>query len=151
MSINNITGADTLTIAGTVINDFADGEISNLTFPNDRAKLKTGKDGNSLWAQDVQGFNADLVLRLMRGSSDDIMLQNMMTQMDQDFPSFVLLTGQFVKNMGDGLGGTLNDTYNLSGGAFTKGVEASTNVEGGTDQSVSVYHIKFARAVRTQQ
>lgn len=151
MAINNITGADTLIIAGSVINDFADGEISSITFPNEIAKAKTGKNGNTIWAQDAQGTNADLMLRIMRGSSDDINLQNMLISQQQNFPSFTLLTGQFVKQLGDGQGNTLSDIYNLLGGAFTKNVEVSTNVEGGTDQSVAIYHLKFAQVARAQQ
>lgn len=150
MPILNITGQDTLVLNSVVITDFAEGTVSNLTFPNEIAKSKTGKNGNSIIAQDYQGYNADLVLRIMRASSDDINLNSQLTQMLANFPGFVTISGQFVKQLGDGQGNTVNDIYNLGGGFFTKQVEVETNAEGGTDQSVSVYHMKFVNVTRTQ-
>jgi len=60
----------------------------------------------------------------------------------------VLAFGQFIKKIGDGAGNILSDTYVMSGGVFTKPVEAKTNVEGETDQSIALYTMKFANAPR---
>jgi hypothetical protein len=61
-----------------------------------------------------------------------------------NFAATVLVTGQFIKKLGDGKGNITSDTYNMAGGVFTKIVAAKTNVEGDTDQSIAEYTIKFA-------
>jgi hypothetical protein len=68
---------------------------------------------------------------------------------DQNFAGTVLMIGEFVKKIGDGAGGIANDTYITSGGIFLKRVNAKSNVEGDTGQSVSEYKMKFSNAPRT--
>jgi hypothetical protein len=53
-----------------------------------------------------------------------------------------------IKRIGDGKGNVTSDTYIMSDGIFTKEIEAKSNVEGDTAQSVSVYIIKFANSPR---
>jgi hypothetical protein len=65
-----------------------------------------------------------------------------------DFASFVLMIGQLIKKVGDGLGNITNDTYILSGGVFSKAVEVKTNAEGDTEQSVSIWNMRFSNAPR---
>jgi hypothetical protein len=57
--------------------------------------------------------------------------------------------GQFVKKIGDGTGVILSDTYTVSGGVFSKGVEAKTSVEGDTDAAIAMYTMKFSNAPRS--
>ena len=54
-----------------------------------------------------------------------------------------------IKKIGDGLGNITNDTYNLSGGIISKRVEATSNVEGNTDQALAIYNIKFTNSPRS--
>lgn len=151
MPIYNITGDDTLTLFGRVITDIADGDASTIEFPNDLVNMKTGKNGNSIFAKNETGNNAEMTLRVMRGSADDAFLQTQFANMKKDFPSTVLATGQFSKRMGDGQGNVRFDIYTLLGGVIYKGIEGKSNVEGDTDQSVAVYNLRFAAAERSSQ
>jgi hypothetical protein len=145
----SLTGQDTVYLGGRVFLDFADADNASLTFPNDIASVKTGKNGNSLYALNASGKQADLVLRLIRGSSDDLFLNYLLALQNFDFPSTVLLDGQFVKRLGDGLGNISSDTYQCSGGIFSKQVEVKSNSEGDTEQSLSIYNLKFSNAERS--
>lgn len=145
----SLTGNDTLKLRDRIFADFADGDYANLTFPNDIAALKTGKDGNTIYALNETGRQAELVLRVLRGSSDDKFLQNLLAAQRNDFSGFVLLEGELVKRVGDGKGNITQDTYLVTGGVFTKNVEVKSNAEGDTEQSVSVYTIAFGNNTRT--
>lgn len=148
MSLNTITSDDTLTLYGRVIADLADGDTSSITFTDELASVKTGKNGNTVFAQNQKGNNATLSIRVMRGSSDDQFLQSQLTLQNQNFPGVVLAFGSFVKRLGDGKGNVLNDSYTFTAGVFSKNVEGKENVEGNTDQAVAIYNMKFAQAAR---
>ena len=145
----SLTGNDTLKLRDRVFADFADGDYAALTFPNDIAALKTGKDGNTIYALNETGRQAQLVLRVLRGSSDDKFLQNILAEQKNDFSGFVTLEGELVKRVGDGQGNITTDTYLVTGGVFTRNVEVTSNAEGSTDQSVAVYTIHFGNNSRT--
>lgn len=148
MSVYVVTSDDTLTLYGRVIADQADGEVSKISFPDTLGDVKTGKNGNSLFADNQKGNNAELTLRLARGSSDDQFLQNKLTEQKSNFVGMTLAYGSFVKMLGDGQGNIVSDSVTLTAGMFTKPVESVENVEGNTDQAVAVYTLKFARADR---
>ncbi len=148
MSQFSITGDDTLILNDRVILDLADADSSTITFPNDLTTQKTGKDGNTLFAKNETGRNIEMVLRILRGSNDDKFLNSLLAKMKNDFTGFVLINGTFVKKVGDGKGAVTNDTYEIIGGAFKREVDAKENVEGDTEQAVSVYTLLFSRANR---
>lgn len=148
MATISLSGSDTIVINERVLVDFADQNVAELTFPNEIAALKTGKNGNVVYAQNETGRQADLALRVIMGSSDDKFLNNLWVQQQNNFSGFVLMTGQFTKKVGDGAGNITNIIYDASGGIFLKGIEAKTNVEGETDQSVAIYTMRFAVAPR---
>ena len=148
MGLATLSGQDTINISGRVLTDLADGNCVELTFPNDIAQVKTGKNGNSLYALNETGRQAECKLRVLRGSSDDKYLQGLMNSQQANFAGFILMTGQFVKKLGDGAGNITADTYIVSGGVFSKQIEARMNVEGDTEQSVSIYSVKFSNAPR---
>jgi hypothetical protein len=141
-----LTGDDTMVIAGTVLSNFADGNCVELTFPSTIMKLKIGKNGNALFAQDATGQMCETKIRLLRGSSDDQTLNALLAGQQNNFTTTVLLTGQFIKNIGDAFGNVTQDTYVLSGGAFPKIPEAKMNAEGDVDQSVVLWTIQWANA-----
>lgn len=143
-----LSGSDTAIINGRSIVDVIDGDYAKISFPNEIASVKTGKNGNSVYALNASGKQADFELRLVRGSADDRFLNDLLSQQEYNFAGFVLMTGQFVKNIGDGKGNITKDKYITSGGVFTKRVEAKANSEGDTEQSVAVYTIKFSNAPR---
>lgn len=144
----SLSGSDTVVINNRSLNDFADGDVADLEFPNELMKVKTGKNGNSIYAFDNTGEQCDFKIRVIRGSDDDKFLQALLTTMKNNPAAFILMVGQFVKQAGDGAGNLTNDTYQLNGGVFTKQVPAKSNVEGDTTQSVSVYEIKFTNSDR---
>lgn len=148
MSTVALSGSDTVVINGRVFHDLAEGNCVELKFPNDIAQVKTGKNGNSVYALNESGKQCEMDLRLVRGSSDDKFLNALLTQQNANFAGFILMQGEFVKQVGDGQGNILNDTYVTSGGIFVRQVDAMSNVEGDVAQSVSVYKMKFSNAPR---
>lgn len=148
MSQSSLTGSDTIKINGRILTAFGDGDVANLEYPNDIATVKTGKDGNSVMAPNASGAQADLTLRLLRGSNDDKFMNGLLTQQTADFASMVLIDGLFVKRVGDGRGNVSQDAIVASAGVFSKNVAAKSNVEGDTDQSLAIYTLKFANAAR---
>lgn len=148
MSTIALSGNDTVIINNRIFADFADGNVAELAFPNDIASVKTGKDGNSIYGLNESGKQAEFKLRLIRGSADDKFLNGLLAQQQLNFAGFPLMTGQFIKKIGDGQGNIQSDTYITSGGVFTKQVEAKSNVEGESEQSVSIYTLKFSNAPR---
>lgn len=143
-----LSGSDVVTINDRIFNDFADGDINNLEFPNEIASVKTGKNGNSIYAANESGRQADLTLRVIRGSDDDKFLNNLLAQQKLNFAGFILMKGEFIKKIGDGIGNVSNDTYVCDGGIFTKQPGAKSNTDGDTEQSVVEYMIKFSNAPR---
>lgn len=149
MPVITITSNDTLTLNGHVMNDLGVDDVTTIGFPNELVSRKTGKDGNTIFAQNAQGFNADLSLRLMRGSTDDQFMQNIINTAPIDFPSTVLLAGTFVKRLGNGLGQVTSDIYTLAGGVISKIPDGKENVSGDVTQGESVYSVKFASGARS--
>lgn len=148
MSTIALSGNDTVTINNHLFADFADGMIVDMTFPNDIASVKTGKNGNSIYGLNETGKQCEVKLRVIRGSTDDKFLNNLLAQQQANFAGFPLLIGQFIKKLGDGTGNITSDTYIMSGGVFTKIPEAKSNVEGDSEQSVAIYTLKFSNAPR---
>ncbi len=144
----SLTGNDTTQIAGRVLTDQGDGDVTKLGFPNDLVQVKTGKNGNSLYNLVASGQQAEVEARVLRGSPDDAFLNALLNQQRADLPSFELMDGYFVKRIGDGQGNVTYDTYILAGGVFTKIPEAAENVEGATDPALAIYKMKFANAKR---
>lgn len=143
-----LTGNDTVTLNNQVLTDFADGNCVELTFPNDIAQVKTGKNGNSIFGLNEMGNQCEVKMRMIRGSSDDKFLNNLLSQQQNNFAGFPLMQGEFIKKVGDGQGNITSDTYILSGGVFTKIPEAKTNAEGEVEQSITIWTLKFALAPR---
>ena len=143
-----LTGEDTIIINSAVLADLADGDVGSLSFPNDVMAMSTGKNKNTIFAKDESGCNAELVLRVPRASSSDKRLNGLFQNQENNFTGFVLLTGAVVKRLGDGAGNITYDTYTLEAGMFVRAVPASSNVNGNTEQGVSIYTIRFALATR---
>jgi len=148
MSTIALSGDDTISVNGSLLTDLADGNCVELTFPNDIALVKTGKNGNSIFGLNEMGNQCEVKLRIVRGSANDQFLNNLLLQQQNNFAGAVLLQAEFIKQVGNGLGVITSDTYILSGGVFTKIPEAKTNAEGETEQSITLYTMKFALAPR---
>lgn len=148
MNVVSLTGNDTLVIAGRNITDVADVDWALITFENELANLKRGKNGNILYAENSMGLTGTMDLRLIRGSDDDKFMDTLLNEQLQDFASFRLLDGEFTKRVGDGFGNITPDTGQLRGGIFKRNVDSKSNAEGDTEQSVSVYRMEFGEVTR---
>lgn len=146
-----ITGDDTLTIYDRVITDFIDNDVSSITYENNLVDISTGKNQNTIYAKNETGNNATVVLRILKGSSDDRFLQSKLAIQDRDFASTQLANGEFVKRLGDGNGGIINEVTSLKGGIIERKVDTKSNTSGDTEQAVSVYNMRFATAKRSIQ
>ena len=147
MSIG-LAGDDSVIINSRIFKDLGDDNVAELTFPNPISAVKTGKNGNSVYAYNSSGKQCDFKIKVLRGSADDKFLNNLLTQQLANFSSFILMNGEFIKQIGDGKGSVANDTYILSGGVFEKIPEAKSNVSGDTNQAMTDYVIKFTNAPR---
>lgn len=148
MSQTSLTGKDTIIISGRVLNDFADGDTCKLDYPNDTAVVKTGKNGNTIYAYQYSGLNCTVELRVLLGSSDDAFLNGLLSLFNQNPPAFTLMTGEFIKNVGDGTGAITPVSYVMAGGAFKKQVPAVENADGDTNQAIAMYTLVFSNAPR---
>lgn len=148
MAVVSMTGNDTVSINNRVLADFADATIATLTFDIDIATVKVGKNGNAIYALNENGRQSSVELRLVRGTPDDVFFNQLLISQNANFAGFALMIGQFVKFVGDGFGNITHDTYIMSGGIFIRNVDVQSNVEGDTNQSVSVYRMRFANIPR---
>ncbi len=148
MPVLAMTGSDSIIINTRTLADLADGNVGELTFPNNIATVKTGKNGNSIFGLNETGKQGVFKIRVVRGSSDDKFLLGLQSQQQENFAGFPLMIGEYIKKIGDGAGNPTSDTYIAQGGIFTKLTEAKTNTDGETEQSVSVYEIHFAAVAR---
>jgi hypothetical protein len=148
MSVVSMSGNDTVILNNRIFADFADGTIAELKFATPIAELSVGKNGNAIYALNEEGNRADLTIKLVRASSDDVFMNQLLIAQQSNFPGTVLLAGQFIKLSGDGQGTITQDVYLLSGGIFVQEVDSFSNVEGDVQQSTSVYNLQFAAAAR---
>lgn len=150
MAVYALTGNDTLIINERVINDLADGSTITLNIDNDGIGTATGKNDNTIYSDNRQGSNATAELRVLRGSATDIYFNGLSIEQDRDLPTFSLMQGSFTKRIGDGFGNVKFDTYVLLGGAFQRKMpNTNENLQGETEQGVSVYNVFFAKAKRS--
>ena len=148
MAIYALTGNDTFILSDRILNDFADGSTISITFPNEKVGHTTGKNGNTIYATDKQGLNAECELRILAGSKDDIWLNGLAVQQEKDLPAFSLMNGSFSKRIGDGTGKVRFINYVLLGGVFRQNIETQENLQGETEQAIAVYKLFFAQAER---
>lgn len=140
----SLTGDDTIIIGGQLITSFSVGVVAEITFPEDLVKVTRGKNGNTVYALNNQGFQSQVKLRLLLGKSDDVFLNAQMVKMKQAFSGYVLLNGVFIKNVGDGLGNITPITYIMSGGVPMKMPGAQSVAEGDPNQSLVEWMIDYA-------
>lgn len=148
MSSFALSGSDSITILDRVLADSGDGDFATLEFEGEVATVKRGKNGNVIFGKNEGGNVATLTLRILRGSADDKFFNGLFSQQQAGFASFILLNGELVKQMGDGQGKITSDTYVVSSGVFLKPVNAKSNADGDTEQSLAIWTLKFGKAGR---
>ena len=151
MASVSLSGTDVIQINGRILNDLADGNPVELSFPNDIAVVKVGKNGNTIYAFNNMGQATEAKIRVLLGSSDDKFLNSELQTMINDFSGFTLLTGQFSKRTGDGQSNIATVVYQMLGGVVKKNVMAKTAAEGDTEQSVAEYTIVFGNSSKSIQ
>lgn len=153
--IYNITANDTLIISGMfngslvqqTFTTLSDKSTVHLEFANDLANGTVGKNGNGIIAANKKGSMSEMTLRPLMANADDNFLLAQLAQWTANPTAFVVLTGSFVKNFGDGQGNQVRKSYVLNGGFVQKHTDLTENVEGETDQAVSVYKLRWLNAV----
>lgn len=148
MTTYALTGNDNFILSNRVIRDFTDGSTVEVAYQNDRVGVSTGKNGTTVYADNRQGTNAVITLRILRGSADDRWLNGLSVMQEKDLPSFPVMNGSFTKRIGDGNGNVRFDNYVLLGGVFQRFPDAQENLQGETEQGTTVYQIFFAKAER---
>ena len=142
-----LTGDDTITITqgskSYTLANFADGNVAELTIPNDIADDIIGKDGNAVIAHNASGLASELDVRVVMSSPDDQFLGAALAAYNNNRTGFVLLGGNFVKQGGDGVGNISRKTYVASGGYIKKIPMAVYNVSGDAQQGIVNYKIRF--------
>lgn len=149
MSVYSLTGNDNFILNDRVINELSDGSTIEIAYQNDRVGVSTGKNGNTVFAENKTGLNAVATLRVIRGGKDDKYLNSLSIQQNKDLPSFSLMNGSFTKRVGDGSGSVKFDNYVLLGGVFQRFPDVQENLVGETEQGTVVYTIIFAKAERS--
>lgn len=135
-----LTGDDTLILFGRTITDTADGDIATIAVDNDIASSVVGKGGNVIIAKDEQGKKCTITVRILKAAGDDIFLQSKYQSYENDSALFSVGTGSFSKRLGDGSGNVVFDTKYIKALHFTRSpYDAVMNVNGNTDQAVTVY------------
>lgn len=148
MAIYALTGNDDLFINDVPINDLTDNSTVTITFPNEKVGISTGKNGNTVFATNEQGRNAQMELRVLAGSASDSFLNGLSIQMERDLPGTSLLNGSFSKRVGDGKGNVKRINYTLLGGVIRQNIDAQENLTGDTEQGTALYRLTFASAQR---
>ena len=147
MSVS-LTGEDVTTINGRNMRDLADGDCVSIEVPNNIAEGKVGKNGNIIISLNATGKTVNVTMRLLAGSADDKFMNSLLAQYIQDSAAFSLLTGQFVKRVGDGDGNISNIIYGFDKGYIQKMPVVKENKEGDTEQSVAVWMLSFPNTNR---
>jgi len=151
MATFTITGDDTLTLWDRVFVDFSDNDVSTVVYNEDLVMDSVGKNQNTIFAKNEKGNAATFTLRLIRGSSDDRFMQRKLSDMNADFATTVLASGEFVKRLGDGDGNVYRDVSQLQGGMISRRPDSKDNVSGDTEQGTAIYVMRFASAKRSIQ
>ena len=140
----SMTGNDTVIIGGQLITDFAIGVVAEITFPENLIKVTRGKNGNTVFALNNQGFQSEVKLKILLGGPNDAFLNAQMVSMKNNFAGYILQSGIFIKNVGDGSGNIKPVTYIMSGGALSKNPMAQSVAEGTPEQSLVEWSLIYA-------
>lgn len=147
----SLTGKDVVQLDGRVLADLGDGDSVMITYPNDLTVVKTAKNGNTIFGFNETGRQVECTLRILSGSADDKYLNSRLQEGKSDFSAFNLVSGSFTKRVGDGAGNISSIVYAMTGGSFKKQVEAKTNADGDSEQSITTYVLHFGNGDRSVQ
>lgn len=141
------TGQDIIKFNDRIMNDFANGDVAIITYPNELHSMTNGKNGNSMAAHNEQGTIAELQLRVIKGSPDDKYLNSFIIAWKGHSESFKPANAELTKVISVDNGLT-NEITSLSFVIPSNNVETKTNTDGDTEQVVSVYRFRAGHSVR---
>lgn len=151
--VDSYTSSDTIVAEDYegkwVLADFAGGTVAELSAPNDLSSTTTGYNGNSLGAHNEPGRQRECTLRLVKAGSDDKRLNknyNLWKNRDSRFKPLKL---SFTKNVAHEDGSITKDTVDCFFGLPSGQPTQANNVEGDTEQVVSVYMLRFGNSERS--
>ena len=125
---------------GLPLTDFGDGDVMTIDWGADIQTTKVGKNGNVISARNSEGDLADVVIKVLRGSPDDIMLNAVEASYLADPAGFGpnMPTITATKRVGNAQA-VVNDVYNLAFVIPKRHVNVKENVSGDTDQALAVH------------
>ena len=124
---------------GVPLTDFGDGDVLTITWGADISSTRVGKNGNVINARNAEGDLADVVLRLLRASDDDVMVNADEADYLHNPPGFITPTITATKMVGDGQGNIRRDTYAIAFITPKRHVDMKENVSGDTEQAIAVH------------
>ena len=136
---DSIIFTDAANPGGVPLTDFGDGDVLTINWDADISTTRVGKNGNVINARNAEGDLANVVLKVLRASDDDQMLNQAESDYLQDPPSFVTPTITASKMVGDGHGNIIRDTYVVGFVTPKRHVDMKENVSGDTDQALAVH------------
>jgi hypothetical protein len=140
------SGNDIIEIDDRLITDFADGDVAQLTYPNQKISKFSGDEGNTITVENASGRQAQLQLRILQNSRDYQYLKLRVSQQDADLVSMAKLTAKFTKITGDDAGKVSKDVVNCYGGNFLNGIQFTKGKNGNVEVAVAIFTILFSRA-----
>lgn len=139
--MQSYTSQDILKWGDRLLTNFADGDVATITYPNELHGMKIGKEGNAIAAHNEMGRIANLKLRLIKGSPDDKYLNSIVVAWKNHSDDFTPQSAEFTKVVKVD-NGVCNDITSLSFIIPTKVPDVMENVEGNTEQAVSIYDFR---------
>lgn len=141
------TGQDIIKYKDRILNDFANGDVAIITYPNELHGMANGKNGNAMAAHNEQGNQAELQLRVIKGSPDDKYLNSEVIAWKTHSPNFTPANAELTKVISVDNGLT-NEVTSLGFLIPSANIETKTNTDGDTEQVVSVYRFRAGRSER---
>ena len=145
---DTLVGQNTIVINGRSLTNLGYGTVVDISIPSALVEIESGKDGSAIYAMNQAGRQAEVRVRVLVGSPDDVYLNNINEGFKADFAGSVLINASFIKRTGDGQGNIITTTWVLSGGVPGTAPADKWDVNGNTEQALMEYSFKFARATR---
>lgn len=145
---DTLVGQDTIVINGRSLTNLGYGTVVDISIPTALVEIESGKDGSAIYAMNQAGRQAEVKIRVLAGSPDDVFLNGINEDFKADFASSTLINASFIKRTGDGQGNIVVTSWVLSGGVPGNAPADKWDVNGNTEQALMEYSYKFARAER---
>lgn len=130
----------TVTLNGRALVDLAQGAAISIEFPNEQSSKTNGINNSSVVKQRSDRNSANVKIKVLKASSDDVFLNSALNQQ-----AAVIFSGSIKTNFSrDGVDGV--DSYALENGTISKRpTDTRNNVDG---DEVMEYEFNFVSAIR---